>query len=106
MTTPEEIETFARQIAESDFLVSESPALIGHFSDMDQAAVLDRAAEISREIAAAYQAEADDAVAFLRLARASSCPDGIPVIPWLLERGLVVEVDGVCRFKPAKPGGT
>jgi hypothetical protein len=104
MTTLEELESFAVQIA--DFSVSESAVgpLIGHLSDMDQADVLYRAAEISRENAAAHQAEADAAVALMRLALAAGCPDGVPAIPWLMERGLVVEVDGVCRFKPAKPG--
>jgi hypothetical protein len=107
MITPQEIESFARQIADPDFAISHisRDSLIGHLSDMDQADVLTRVAEIACENAAAAQADADIAVALMRLALAAGCPDGIPAIPWLMERGLVKEVDGVLRFKPAKPGG-
>jgi hypothetical protein len=107
MTTPQEIENFAQRITDPDFPVSHASrdSLIGHLSDMDQADVLTRVAEIACENAAAAQAEADIAVALMRLALAAGCPDGIPAIPWLLERGLVEKVGDGFRFKPAKPGG-
>jgi hypothetical protein len=53
MTTPEELESFARQIAEPDFPISHASLdpLIGHLNTADYARVLDRAAEIAREAA-------------------------------------------------------
>ena len=35
--------------------------------------------------------EAETQFELCKLARATGCPDQMPVIPWLLERGLVVE---------------
>jgi hypothetical protein len=49
--------------------------------------------------------EADGLDKVFRLAMAAGCPGDVPAIPWLLEHGLVDEVEGgFLRFKVAKPG--
>jgi hypothetical protein len=107
MITQTEIETLAAQIVKAD---RERQELIYNLTDEDVRLVNVRAAEIACEIAAEAcseaaiaRAEADQSVAFLRLARAAGCPDNIAVIPWLHERGLVERIDGRWRFKKAKP---
>jgi len=100
MITQTEIETLAAQIVKAD---RERQELIYNLTDEDVRLVNVRAAEIACEIAAEACSEADQSVAFLRLARAAGCPDNIAVIPWLHERGLVERIDGRWRFKKAKP---
>jgi hypothetical protein len=104
MITQTEIETFAMQIAEPDFDPSQIEALIGHLRDAEIEAVIDRAAEISREHGEAALSEADTLASLSRLAHATGCPRGEPVIPWLQERGLIEQVDGGgWRFKTPAP---
>jgi hypothetical protein len=38
--------------------------------------------------------EADELERLGRLANASGCPKGAPVIPWLIEKGILVKTDG------------
>jgi hypothetical protein len=49
MITPTEIEAYAVQIAEPDFETASIGPLIGHLGDAEFEAVMDRAAEISRD---------------------------------------------------------
>src|SRR5438445_13622695 len=45
------------------------------------------------------------AEALVRLANATGCPDGEPIVPWLQEHGCAVEGDdGELRFKMPGPG--
>ena len=104
MSTPAEIESYAVQIAEPDFETASIEPLIGHLGDADFEAVMNRAAEISRERGRAAFAEADSLENLDRLANAAGCPPDVPTIPWLQERGLIEEVDDGWRFKIAKPG--
>lgn len=84
--TSEQIEHIAVKIAEPD---CNWRALVADLSDADLDAVLTRAEEISGKMAASAQAEAEELAELTRLARAAGCPAGIPVIPWLEERGLI-----------------
>jgi hypothetical protein len=105
MITPTEIEAYAVQIAEPDFETASIEPLIGHLGDAEFEAVMDRAAEISRDRGRAAHDEADTLVALTRLAHAAGCPSGIAVVPWLQEHGLVEEVNSSgFGFKTAKPG--
>ncbi|WMT79499.1 hypothetical protein [Bradyrhizobium sp. Ash2021] len=101
---PTEIEAYAVQMADPDFDLSSIETLIGHLPEREFEAVFDRAAEISREYGKAALSEADTLAAMNRLAHATGCPHGEPVIPWLQERGLIEQVDDGWRFKTAKPG--
>jgi len=103
--TPLEIEAYAVKMAEPSFEVSEASigALIGHLDPDDLNAVLDRSAEIAREHGEAAYVEAHVLESLQRLAHAAGCPSGIPVIPWLQERGLIEDVDGGWRFKAPLP---
>jgi hypothetical protein len=105
MITAQQIEAFAVQIAEPGFEVSKASIeqLIGHLADAEFKAVMARAAEISRERGRGAFAVADTLETLTRLAHAAGCPSGIPVVPWLRERGLIEEVDGGFRFKTASP---
>jgi hypothetical protein len=102
MISKEQIETFARQIADPDFEQVNILPLIGHLSDSEFDAILDRAEEITR----GYLAQARAEESLCRLARAAGCPGSAPMIPWLAERGLIDELPSGLgwRFKPAKPG--
>jgi hypothetical protein len=107
MITPQEIENFARQMADPDFVVSEATIgpLIGHLPTADYRAVLKRAEEIARAASKAMAAEADALENVERLAHAAGMPDGGNPVAWLQERGLIEEINGALWFKPAKPGG-
>ena len=54
---------------------------------LERAAAWDRAGQQQR-------AEADAQLRVVQLARAAGCPKDAPVIPWLLEKGLIVKTDG------------
>jgi hypothetical protein len=100
------IEALAVQIAEPDFVISHGSIdpLIGHVGEIDQRAVLKRAAEIARASGEAMHAEADSLTRLDRLAHAAGMPAGENPIMWLRARGLVEEAEGGgWRFKPAKP---
>ena len=101
-----EMRGFAKRIAETGFVISKETidALIGHLTDVQQRAVMDRAAEIARERGNAMKSEANAVEALVRLAQATGMPEGGMPIPWLQERSLIEEVEGGWRFKAAKPG--
>jgi hypothetical protein len=58
------------------------------------------------KLAAHEMATADLDFDMIRLARATGCPDDAPVIPWLLERGLVarIRVQELDRFRLTAKG--
>ena len=104
MITETEIETYAVQIAESDFdMARGAENLIGHLYGEDFIAVMRRASEIARNVVATARAEANALENLERLAKATGCPEAKPMIPWLQERGLIEKVDGLWRLWIAKP---
>jgi len=58
------------------------------------------------KLAAHEMATADLDFDMIRLARATGCPDDVPVTPWLLERGLVarIRVQELDRFRLTAKG--
>jgi hypothetical protein len=80
MITAQQIEAFAVQIAEPDFVISKASIeqLIGHLGDAEFKAVMARAAEISRERGRAAFAVADTLETLTGLAHAAGCPSGTP----------------------------
>ncbi len=106
MISQTEIETFATKISEPDFKPTPENmlAVIGHLSQDEFDLVYARAMEIHNARIAAMQAEAMPLENLGRLAHAAGCPSGVPVIPWLAERGLVEQVaGGGWRIAKAKP---
>jgi hypothetical protein len=99
-----QVESFAQQIAEPDFDMSQVEPLIGHLNGPAFEAVMTRAEEIAREEAEKADAAADALEELRRLALASGCPKGTPYIPWLQERGLIEEVEDGWTFRKAGPG--
>jgi hypothetical protein len=98
MITAQQIEEYAVQIAGAGFEIPFIEKLIGHLGDAELEAVIDRAAIIGR-------AEADSWEALLRLAHAAGLPAGEKPILWLMDRGLVKQLDdGGLRFEEAGPG--
>ncbi len=110
MVTKDDIETLAVQLADLDFegmpetIIDEKidAALIG-LDDADERAVLERAAEISRERGQKLFEMVDKMNSLRRLAAAAGCPEDVPLIPWLQERGLIEQVDGGWRIKEPIP---
>jgi hypothetical protein len=103
MISKSEIETFAVQIGDSDFNTADLKPLIGHLSNPEFHAVLDRAKEIARARGRAAMAEADSLENVLRLAQAAGMPAGEKPVRWLAERGLIEASGNGWRFKVAKP---
>lgn len=103
MINAAEIESYASQISEPDFEIAAIEPLIGHLSDAEIEAVIDRAAAIARERGRADMAAAAALETLARIAHAAGCPRGDPVIPWLQARNLVEEFNGGFRFKVANP---
>jgi hypothetical protein len=103
MISKEQIETFAAEIADPAFKMQDIGPLIGHLSDSEFDAVLERAKEIARSRANAAHAEADSLENVQRLAHAAGMPAGEKPIPWLAERGLIEKIGDGWRFKAAKP---
>jgi hypothetical protein len=104
MITETEIEAFAIKIAVPDFRVSNIGRLIGHLDPADFNLVLEHAAQLARQRGEANLVEADALENLMRVAHATGMPAGGKPIPWLRDRGLIEEADGVWRFKVAKPG--
>jgi hypothetical protein len=100
--TEQEIEALGSQLAD-DWSRGEcdTEATTGlHGANLD--AVLTRAQDISLDRNAPELIDSGESL--LRLAHATGCPDGEPIIPWLQERGLVEQVDdGGWRFKTPAP---
>ncbi|MET4276481.1 MULTISPECIES: hypothetical protein [unclassified Bradyrhizobium] len=100
--TEQEIETLGSQLADDwskdEWDTEATPGL--HGANLD--AVLTRAQDISFDRDALKLADGWESL--LRLAQATGCPDGEPVIPWLQERDLIEHDDSGWRFKTAKPG--
>jgi hypothetical protein len=99
MITAQQIEEYAEQIAKAGFEIAFIESLIGHLGEgtAEFHAVFDRAVAIGR-------AEADAWEALLRLAYAAGMPAGEKPILWLMDRGLVEQLDdGGLRFKEAGP---
>ena len=97
-----EIEMLGNQLADDWSKDKEMSELTAGLYGANLDAVLNRAELISFRRSGAYLA--DSAETLLSLARATSCPDDVAIIPWLQKRGLVEEVDGGWRFKKPKPG--
>ena len=73
--TRDEIESYARRIAEVDFdLLRDGEALIGHLCGGDVTAVLNRADEIMGENLALAEADLQTRRVFKRLMDAAGCP--------------------------------
>jgi hypothetical protein len=108
MITPAEIETLGRKLADLWVADDTHAARLDEFDHLegdDLDAVLTRAQDISFD--RSLVGDGIDEVtseSLTRLARATGCPLSEPIIPWLQQHGLLEEVDGVLRFKPAKPG--
>jgi hypothetical protein len=96
MISEQEIELYADRIAGFDWR-ARIDALIGHLDDGDQIAVLERAAQNMRRIGDSALAEAEALEDIDRLAKASGMPAGERPFTWLMERGLIVEVEGRAR---------
>jgi hypothetical protein len=88
MISAQEIEEYAEQFADPYFNKPSVDKLIGHLDPFEARAVWERTAEIAK-------ARADQAEAEVRLARAAGCPENVPMIPWLIEQGLIIHTDGV-----------
>jgi len=101
MITEEYIEALATKLADPGEEMWKS-GLTDHLDDDDADAVHERANLIS--IQRSWAGHTDSLESLIRLAHATGCPDGEPVIPWLQQRDLIEEVDGGWRFKAAKPG--
>jgi hypothetical protein len=99
--TEQEIEARGSQLADEwsrgEWLTEATAGL--HGANLD--AVLTRAQDISFDRNALELL--DSAESLLRLAHATGCPEGEPIIPWLQERDQIEQVEGGWRFKAAKP---
>jgi hypothetical protein len=74
-------------------------AIAGHLADGTCGPLIDRVAEIVQQRMAAAARQADTLAQVERLARASACPDDAPMLPWLLQHGLIeVGDDGAYRL--------
>ncbi len=117
MKTREEIDRLAEEIIRgTDLTGIDDPEEAGRrviaavtglgLAKEDARAVLKTYCEMEIERAQALRAKAErdrqegEATLYLvRLARAAGCPDGVPMIPFLIERGLVEEDGrGGCRL--------
>ena len=82
MLTAQEVESYAKKIDEQDLEKEAQDLLLDHLDPVDKRAVLIRYSEI-------LKADADRSFALVALARQHGCPDGVPMLPWLVERGLI-----------------
>ena len=76
------IEGFVKTIVDQNYDEEVTDRLLSDLSFADRKAVLKR-------VSATAKAQAAQSYALVKLARDHGCPDGVPMLPWLMERGLI-----------------